>query len=361
MSSEDIQAFDWLAKQLQTNLQLTAQALEAHQEDAAIQTVLEQQFKHTLLRLAHLRGRGHYEHIGLVEVFILAIEAEARLVQEYQEEQGRLADLGKIPQQSLAEGVERHTRRARRLAEIRAGLGTEAYIPGIHAVHLRRGVYVAPLSGALKYFLIGQSIAFRPWKDGALVMWPDHHLQELQARAEVVETLYLDVYELENAIKRLDSSELDREIDRRLAAARDPHGSGIFEEFLHHVNQLLLRQVIVLQSLRELLEPQHPHLAPTLRPLIDESVTLIRDALLARPSWAPEANLTGAAPENNPLKQLASHERTLQEHASEHATRMRDEDAAGLLYKFNKFISVGSHADQLERIAQQREERDNGE
>ncbi len=351
MSSEDIQAFEWLARQLRTNLHLTSQALEAHQGDAELRPVLERQFKHTLLRLAHLHGRGHYEHMGLVEVFIHAIEAETRLVQEYQEEQGRLADMGKIPQQSLTEGVERHTRRARRLAEIRAGLGTEAYIPGIHSVHLRRGVYVAPLSGALNYFLTERFIAFQSWKDGALVLWPGHQLQELRVRAEVVETLYFDVNELEYAINRLDSAELDREISRRLAAARDPQGSGIGEEFLHHVNRLLLHQVIALQSMQELLEPEHPHLAAPLTTLIDESVVLIRAALLAYPSWAPEAD-----PEDDgPLRQLASHERALQEHASDHATRMRNDDTVGLLYKFDKFLSVGSHADELEGVAQQRE------
>jgi hypothetical protein len=353
MSSEDIQAFDWLASQLRTNLHLTAQALEAHLGDAELQPALERQFKHTLLRLAHLHGRGLYEHLGLVEVFILAIEAEARLVQEYQEEQGRLAERGKIPQRSLAEGVERHTRRARRLAEIGAGLGSEAYIHGIPSVRLRRGVYVAPLSGAMSDFLIRQRIAFHPRKDGALVMWAGHHLQELRARAEVVETLYFDAYELEDTINRLDYAELDREIARRLAAARDPQGSGTGDEFLHHVNRLLLHQVIALHSLRELLERGHPHLAAPLRPLIDESVMLIRVALLAHPSWAPEAGPPGADPEdNNPLRQLAAHERALQEHASGHATRMRDDDAAGLLYKFDKFLSVGSHAGELERIVQ---------
>ncbi|MGH9937035.1 MAG: hypothetical protein ACREAM_12360, partial [Blastocatellia bacterium] len=306
MSSEDIQAFDWLAREMRTNLHLTAQALEAHQGDAELQAALERQFNHTLLRLAHLHGRGVYEHLGLVEVFILAIEAEARLAQEYQEEQGRLADLGKSPQQPLAEGVERHTRRARRLAEMLAGLGHGVYTHGIPSVALRRGVYVAPFSEAMRYFLVGHRLSFQPWKDGALVMWPGHHLNELQERAEIVEVLYFDVNELEDAINRLDSAGLDREIARRLAAARDPQGSGTGDEFLHHVNRLLLHQVIVLHSLQELLEPEHPHLAASIQPLIDESVTLIRAALLAHPSWAPEAD----PPEDNlgdngPLQQLA--------------------------------------------------------
>jgi len=357
MSTEDIRAFDWLARQMRTNLHLTAQALEAHQGDAELQAALERQFNHTLLRLAHLHGRGVYEHLGLTEVFILAIEAEARLTQEYQEEQYRIADRGREPQQSLAEGAGRHNRRARRLAEMLAGLGHEAYTHGIPSVALRRGVYVAPFSGAMSDFLVGHRIPFHPWRDGALVRWPGHHLNELQERAEIVETLYFDVDELEDAINRLDPAELDREIARRLAAARDPEGLGTGDEFLHHVNRLLLHQVIVLHSLQELLEPEHPHLAASLRPLIDESVTLIRAALLAHPSWAPEA----APDDNGPLQQLADHERALQEHASDHATRMRDDDAIGLLYKFDKFLTAGSHADELEHLVQQQEERDNGE
>ena len=353
MAEDDqIGALSRLDEQLRSVLTLSALALRSAR-GTALEGLFKRQFEATLARIARLHAAKSHDNVDVKELVVFAIEHEALLAQECVEERQYLATAGDPEAGAMAAAVARHRQRARVLAGLAGDLGLHVHSRGIPHVRRYRGVYIAPLSDTVRDLLVTGQEGFLPWADGVIAAVPDSDLEIYRSHSDELAVLFRDANDLLEARRTLDAEGFDRELDRRLDAARSAGKRLVGDALADHVNRLLLRQDTALCNIRERLAPGRPAAAAVVQPLIDEGRDLLAASLAAHATWAPGLDPAGATP----AARLARAEQTMQQHASGWAERWRDKDPAGLLPRFQKFLEAGSLAPDLERVAAQVEPR----
>lgn len=317
---EERAAFDQLAALLQTTAAANARAIQDRRGTPASR-VLEEQFEHTLDRLALLYGRGTYENLSTAEIVQTAAGNELRLAAELDE-----------PASAAAAA------RARSLVDAaRRGVRLHVREPA-PSVAVYRGVYVEPLRPELQRSLWQHEEPYLRWRDGAVVILREDEVDALRAAGEEIDVLFLDPGELLDLDARGDRPALEAELERRLAAARAaPDRVGDSRD--RYVLRMLLRQGTVLRNLRDRLAAGHPAAYAALLPILAGHQALL-EARLAAGQSAP-------AVLRDPLGASIDGERGVQTLVSQWAAE--PEDPAGLRGRFRAVADAGTRLAELER------------
>ena len=211
---EHRRAFYALADFLRQSIQTTAQAVHAHRGRASGEA-LEKHLDHTLERYAGLYGLGTFENLTVSEIFVSAINGEARIAEEYRHEMEQQPER----RAELAAAAERHDRRARELIDA-ARRGNRLHVPsGPHGIEAYRGVYVAPFSAKVQALLIRDREPFVRWQDGAVAAVPESLIAKLRGTGAEVTVLFRDADELTDEAGQHTPEEMEAELSRRVATA----------------------------------------------------------------------------------------------------------------------------------------------
>ena len=174
-ASEQLAAFDEIARLLSTAAAVSARAIRAHPLDTPARAALEQHLGHTLDRLALLHGRGTYENLSTAEILQIAVDNEVRLAIALDEQAAAAA-----------------TTRARSLVDAaRRGVRLHVREPA-PSVRLYRGVYVEPLRPELEQLLWQRREPYLRWREGAVVVLDEDEVDTLRAAGIEVDVLFLD-------------------------------------------------------------------------------------------------------------------------------------------------------------------------
>lgn len=330
----------WFAGELRKCLSLIALALKQSRRQETT-TLLQQNFEHTIKRMAALKGSPPLGILMPPEVFEIALQGEARLFMEY-------ADL---PVPNGPQLAERRSRRAGIIAQIMARLGDEAFLEGLPFVVRKRGVNVFPLHLMIRQDpeLEEEGGLLIDWGGGTVIPWPHHELDNLVGPGLEQEdvarhVLYLDAEQYETFAATATRAQVERDFGKRLAAAKAPDAGGIGDSTADHVNGLVADQLAYLWSLRDLFAGMgRSDLAPELEPLIREDIAALRETLKKRPSWIS----TSGDGTGNAMGALVAAERQVQQSAEFFMNLEHDHRWIHFRSDYKRILAVGSKLQEL--------------
>lgn len=330
----------WFEGKLRKCLSLTALALKQSRQPGTT-TLLQQNFEHTIKRLAALRGSPPLGILMPPEVFEIALQGEARLSME-------CADLPVPDGPRLAE---RRSRRAGTIAQIMARLDDDAFLEGLPFMVRKRGVNVFPLHLMIREDpeLEEEGGLLTDWGGGTVIPWPHHELENLVGPGLEQEdvarhVLYLDAEQYETFAATATRAQRERDFGERLAAAKAPDAVGISDSAADHVNGLAADQLAYLWSLRDLFAAMgRSDLAPELEPLIREDITSLREVLKECPSWVS----TSGDGTGNAMGSLVAVERQIQQSAEFFMRLAHDSRWVDFHSDYRRILAVGSKLQEL--------------
>ncbi len=265
-------AIPWLLGLLRTCIALTVAARRSL--DGPVAEILDRHLDQTLERMVGLRNEGMAS--SLQELCEVAIEGEARI--RFEEQDARF----RIP----AAPADSRRKRAQSLSELLARLGNPSYSHGLPAVVVHRGIHISPLEDVHRANLPTKETLLLEWKNGAILRFPAHLLGSLEDLNLSFCVLYLDAAEAEERARESTAARLNRDLERRLRAARSPGARGLGDSMGDHRNRLYLTQALRIRSLRHRLGPEH---AGALDALVAEDDEALRLSLQNHLSWADVA------------------------------------------------------------------------
>jgi len=337
-------AIPWLTGRLHDCLTLTALALRETPDPATV-AALQDNFTHTLQRLATLAGDPPLGLLMPPEVAEIALQGEARLALEY----------GDLPVPDGQTNMERHQLRCAALARIMADLGDDAFLNGPPFVSRSRGVNVTWLDPEVRAELTREGDTVTDWSGGTLIPWPHDDLDRLAAHREdeqpiSVDVLYLDADEYEAFASTTTPAQQERDFAARLAAARAPDGAAIGDSLADHVNRLEIKQLVYLWGLRDLFATLgHGATAAQIEPLIDDEIPSLILALQRTPSGGPATEGSGSPKNGEVLGVLLATERFVDESADLFA-HLTPPDWLELRPDWEEFLTLGTKLPALTQL-----------
>jgi len=330
----------WLNGELRKCLSLTALTLKQSRRPETT-TLLQQNFEHTIKRLAALRGSPPLGMLMPPEVFEIALQGEARLCMEYTD----------LPVPNGPQLAERRLRRAGTIAEIMARLGDDAFLEGLPFVVCKRGVNVFPLHLMIRENpeLEEEGALLTDWGGGTVVPWPHHEMDNLvgpgmEQKDVARHVLYLDAEQYEAFAATATRAQKERDFGERLKTAMNTDSLGIGDSTPDHINGLIADQLVYLWSLRGLFKDLgREDVAPELDSIIQEDVPFLLESLQKGRSWLPEI----ADEEKDVLKSLISAEAKVLSSAELFSRLEYNPGWIGLRPDFDKFLRIGSKLQEL--------------
>jgi hypothetical protein len=230
-------------------------------------------------RLSLLYATGTYENLAIDSLFQAAIENELVLAHDI------------LPGDDAA--GDGHRLRARALVDC-ARSGFRINLRPVTQVTIHRAVHVAPADPAFEQGLRRRRAPYLRWDDGVVVVLEEHEILSLAEAGMTVHVLFLNADGFLDLVRRQDTPAMGRELDRRLALARQA-ADGLGDCRHHHRRLSLLSQSTLLRGLRDRLEGDHPGAHATIQPILAGNRAVLEATVVSAPIAADATRQDHAA------------------------------------------------------------------
>ena len=301
------QVLDWLYRGERRSLTLAALGRMSGSSDVA--AVIDEHFEQTLRLLAKISGEWRYDDVRLSEMFIAAVEGEAKLHDENLLASKAAQSANNLTEaQRFSQATNSRKKYAQILGRALEQMGSAEYVNSLPYVDLERGLFISPRDPDL---IGGLRVEYRPfaeWRDGLVAIWPIRKIPDLERRGKSVAVLYLNSGEFLEDLYELTDAQLEREFEERLQGAR---GASL-QAMCEYLNTLHLEQILLKLNLLEIVRRKAQTLVPLLEAQVVEETVTLRSALVLHPSWLAQ----GLEPGEDAIIRLKRNEQELAQDAA---------------------------------------------
>ena len=264
-------------------LVLSAQASAA--ADRAQAPFWFKHFEGSLELLAFITGAGRYLALKPVDMLILLLRGEAKLIEEHQaaERAGRAGD-DRVLRELAAKSVQASRNKASALCSAIAGMGRSEFGGALPYMEVERVFYIQPYDDDLAAALEARDVPFTECLDGLVAVWPLRKAEALTDKGGTAKVVYFSRGGFIEDLNDLTPEQMARDLKQRLD---EEHGESrpAFMEYLH---ELALEQALLRRNVLAVFNPGTP-LETQLREQVLEDTKELRTRLAQTPPWLTQA------------------------------------------------------------------------
>ena len=241
-------------------------------------------FKHlesSLELLAHITGAGRYLALKPVDMLILLLRGEARLIEENRAMEGTgWSGNDSVLRELAKKSVQAGRNRASALCAAIAGLGRSEFGGALPFIEVERVFSIRPFDGDLASALEARDVPFTECLDGLVAVWPLRSTERLTDKGGAARVVYFSRGEFIEDLNDLTPEQMARDVQQKLDEGYEA-SCPAFLEFLH---ELALEQALLRRNVLSVVDPGTA-LEIQLREQVLEETKDLRTRLAQTPPW----------------------------------------------------------------------------